>query len=111
MKFYGLLGFELTAGPFEAQKVAILTHECGLEINLIFNAPRAEGENVLMDVDEKHPGYTHVALAVDDLEAAALAVEAAGYPVTEGPVQFPGGARAVFVRDPDRNVVELHLPA
>jgi len=111
VRFYGVLGFELTKGPFEAQKVAILTHECGIEINLIFNAPRADAANVLMDVDEKHPGYTHVALAVENLEAAASAVEAAGYPITEGPVQFPNGARAVFVRDPDRNVVELHQPA
>jgi lactoylglutathione lyase len=111
LRFYELLGFELTLGPFEAEKVAILKHECGLEINLIFNAQGAEAANVLMDVAEKHPGYTHVALAVDDLEAASEAVVAAGFPITEGPVRFPNGARAIFVRDPDRNVVELHQPA
>jgi lactoylglutathione lyase len=110
MKFYAVLGFELTAGPFPGAQVAILSHACGIEINLILNAARPDAENVLMDVEEKHPGYTHVALAVDDLEKAAATVEAAGYPITEGPVTFPTGARAVFVRDPDRNVVELHQP-
>ena len=111
MKFYAFLGFELTAGPYEPQKVAILKHPCGIEINLIFNAGSARTDNVLMDVEEKHPGYTHVALAVENLDGTVLALKAAGIPITEGPVRFPTGARAVFVRDPDRNVVELNQPA
>jgi lactoylglutathione lyase len=30
--------------------------------------------------------------------------------ITEGPVHFPGGT-SIFVRDPDRNVVEFHQPS
>ena len=109
--FYELLGFRHVAGPFPNTPVAILKHHAGLEINLVINAPEADGDNILMDVAEKHPGYTHVALAVTDVEQAASAMQAAGVPISEGPVRFPTGARAVFVRDPDRNVVELHQPA
>lgn len=111
LRFYEFLGFELVAGPFEGEKVAILKHPSGIEINLIINAPQADAENVLMDVAEKHPGYTHVALAVVNLDSTVAALDAAGIIITEGPVRFPNGARAVFVRDPDRNVVELNQPA
>lgn len=106
--FYELLGYTFEAGPIGPEPVAILSHPQAPEINLILNAPTAEAPNVLMDVPEKHAGYTHAALTVDDLGDAMARVEAAGYPITEGPVTFPGGAQAAFVRDPDGNVVELH---
>ena len=109
--FYELLGFEFIVGPVGPEPVAILKHPRGVEINLILNAATAQTENVLMDVGTKHAGYTHVALAVADVEAAMTALEAAGFPITEGPVTFPGGSRSIFVRDPDRNVVELNEPA
>ena len=109
--FYELLGFEFVVGPVGPEPVAILTHPSGVEINLILNAAAADTENILMDVGTKHPGYTHVALSVKDVEAAMATLEAAGFPITEGPVRFPGGSRSIFVRDPDRNVVELNEPA
>ena len=97
--------------PVGPEPVAILSHPSGVEINLILNATKPATDNVLMDIDEKHAGYTHVALAVRDLAATQAALDAAGIAITEGPVTFPGGARALFVRDPDRNVIELHQPA
>jgi lactoylglutathione lyase len=111
MQFYGLLGFRLVAGPFPSAPVAILTHPSGLELNLVLNAEAQSAPNVLMDIAEKHPGITHFALACSDLLSAKSALEAAGFPITEGPVRFPTGAQAIFVRDPDRNVIELHQPA
>jgi lactoylglutathione lyase len=111
LAFYGLLGFELSMGPFDSEPVAILSHPSGLEINLVINAPKAVEENILMDIEEKLPGYTHVALAVADLDQALRILGQAGHPISGGPVTFPTGARAIFVRDPDRNVVELHEPA
>jgi hypothetical protein len=35
-------------------------------------------------------------------------LEAAGIALSGGPIQFGPGARGMFVRDPDRNVIELH---
>lgn len=108
--FYEQLGFEFVLGPIGPEPVAILTHPSGLEVNLILNAGEADAPNILMDVNEKHAGYTHMALAVESLEAAQKAVAAAGIRVSGEPVTFPGGAQAFFIRDPDGNVIELHQP-
>ena len=106
--FYELLGFTKTAGPLGPEPVAILEHPCGLEVNLVLNAPMASEPNVLMDVADKHPGITHFALLCPDIIEAQRVLEAAGIPLSGGPVRFDTGARAIFVRDPDRNVIELH---
>jgi lactoylglutathione lyase len=106
--FYELLGFSKIAGPIGPEPVAILTHPSGVELNLIINAPQASAPNVLMDAPEKHPGITHVALLCPDILAAKARLEAAGHPLSGGPVQFTAHARGIFVRDPDRNVIELH---
>jgi lactoylglutathione lyase len=108
MAFYGLLGFEKTAGPIGPEPVAILEHPSGLELNLVLNAPSAKTPNILMDVPEKHPGITHFALLCPDILAAKAALEAAGLTLSGGPLRLGQIADAIFVRDPDGNVVELH---
>ncbi len=109
--FYELLGFRFVIGPIGPEPVAILSHPAGVEINLILNAASPDADNILMDMPDKHAGYTHVALSIADIEHAVAGLEAAGVTITEGPVDFPGGARAIFVRDPDRNVIEFNQPA
>jgi lactoylglutathione lyase len=108
--FYSLLGFEKTLGPIGPEPVAILMHPAGVEINLVLNAPKPDEPNVLMDVPEKHPGITHIALECEDILAAKAKLEAAGRKCSGGPITFPHGAQAVFFRDPDGNVIELHQP-
>ncbi len=108
VKFYELLGFKKTAGPIGPEPVAILDHPSGVEINLILNAPSATAPNVLMDIPEKHPGITHIALLCPDIMAAKAFLENAGIPLSGGPVRFTANTQAIFVRDPDRNVIELH---
>ncbi len=108
VKFYELLGFKKTAGPIGPEPVAILDHPSGVEINLILNAPSAAAPNVLMDIPEKHPGITHIALLCPDIMAAKAFLENAGIPLSGGPVRFTANTQAIFVRDPDRNVIELH---
>ena len=105
--FYELLGFTKTAGPIGPEPVAILDHPSGVEINLVLNAAKAHEPNILMDVPEKHPGITHFALLCSDIMAAKENLEAAGFPLSGGPIRFETGAQAIFVRDPDRNVIEL----
>ena len=109
--FYELLGFQFVVGPVGPEPVAILIHPAGVEINLILNGTSPDADNILMDVPVKHAGFTHVALSIADIEGAVASLEESGVTITEGPVNFPGGARAIFVRDPDRNVIELNQPA
>ena len=108
VRFYELLGFTKTAGPIGPEPVAILEHPSGLEVNLVLNASRVSEPNILMDVPEKHPGITHFALLCPDIGAAQRRLEEAGIALSGGPVRFGPGAQAIFVRDPDRNVIELH---
>ena len=107
-RFYEQLGFRHIAGPYTHEPVAILENDAGVEINLIVNATPASSGNILMDVPDKHAGYTHVALLVPSLDETRARLEALGIELSGGPVTFPNGSRAVFVRDPDRNVIELH---
>ena len=108
LRFYEMLGFTKTAGPIGPEPVAILDHPSGLEINLVLNAPAASEPNVLMDVPNKHPGFTHIALLCPDIAAAQRRLEAAGIALSGGPMRLGTTAQAIFVRDPDLNVIELH---
>lgn len=108
VQFYALLGFTKTAGPIGPEPVAILDHPSGVEVNLVLNAPLAKEPNILMDVPEKHAGITHFALLCPDIMAAKATLEAHGIQLSGGPIQFYPGARGIFVRDPDGNVIELH---
>lgn len=105
--FYAKLGFERVAGPLGPEPVAILEHPAGIELNLVINAHDDCRTNVLMDVPEKHPGFTHLALRVPDLDAARAELERQGIELS-GQMRFPFGSGALFVRDPDGNTVELN---
>ena len=106
--FYESIGFDFIAGPLGPEPVAILTHPSGIVLNLILNASAADSENMLMDIPDKHPGYTHMSLAVTDLEAVQSEIEARGIRITEGPIDFGPTARGFFVRDPDENFIEFN---
>ena len=108
--FYAMFGFGFVVGPIGPEPVAILRHPTGIEINLILNAPGPPEANVLIDVPEKHACYTHIALHIGDLEATRRGLDEAGIPLS-GEMHLPDGGVSVFVRDPDRNVIELHHPA
>ena len=109
--FYEKLGFEFVVGPVGPEPVAIFSHPSGLELNLVLNAMGETTDNILQDVPEKYAGYTHVALAVSDLDAAVLHLSKVGLPIQSGPINYPKGARGLFLRDPDRNTVELYQHA
>jgi lactoylglutathione lyase len=109
--FYKKLGFEFIIGPVGPEPVAIMEHPCGVNINFILNASPDSSQNILMDLPEKHTGYTHIALEVTDLDAVQRQLADYNFPITEGPITVVDGAVLIFIRDPDNNVIEFHKPA
>ena len=110
-KFYEKLGFLFIIGPIGPEPVAIMEHPSGVNINFILNASSPVIENVLMDIPEKHTGYTHIALEVTDIKAVKASLEEQDIEITEGPITLPDGAIFIFIRDQDKNVIEFHKPA
>jgi lactoylglutathione lyase len=108
--FYEKLGFEFIVGPIGPEPVAVMEHPTGININFILNASDDASEvNVLMDVPEKHTGFTHISLEITDRKAVERHLNEVGIPITET-VDLPDGAVFFFIRDPDGNVIEFHQP-
>ena len=110
-KFYEQLGFIFLEGPIGPEPVAIMEHPSGVNINFILNADSGITENILMDIPERHPGYTHMALDVSDVGAVAVKLKKLDIKITEGPITLPNGGIMLFIRDQDRNVIEFHQSA
>jgi len=110
-EFYEKIGFAFIVGPVGPEPVAIMEHPSGVNINFILNAHAKEKENVLMDIPLKHTGYTHMALEITDLDSVTAQLKRENIAITGGPITLPDGAKFIFVRDPDSNVIEFHKPA
>jgi catechol 2,3-dioxygenase-like lactoylglutathione lyase family enzyme len=108
MVFYGLFGF-VAEHRAQNDAVVVIRNRHNVEINLIYNADNdGGGKNILMDVADKYPGYTHVAFRVDSIADATTLLREKNIKITQGPVSFGrDGHVSVFLRDPDRNVIEL----
>ena len=105
--FYQKLGFQET---FRAPRdpVIVLKNSSGVEINLIVNAhPPSHPHNILMDTLEKRTGITHLALRIADVQHTLQQLNQKNIAVSQGPVQMGDGHISIFVRDPDRNVIEF----
>ena len=100
--FYEKLGFDFAWGPAGPEPVAAMRHPSGLELNFILNAASVRSPNILMDVPEKHAGITHIALKIGDLTSVEAMLNELGIAITGR-----RGNAALFVRDPDGNVIEL----
>jgi len=106
VSFYGSLGFEVLADAgFDDGHPIIMKHPSGVVLNLLGPATVSDNKNILMDVEEKHPGITHVALTVSSIDAAKAFLSENDIAIT-GSFGF-GNMSAIFVRDPDRNVIEI----
>ena len=104
--FYELLGFALIRDVgFESGHPVIMEHPGGVVLNLLGPSNVSGTSNILMDVEEKHTGITHVALTVSSLDEAKQFVTSNEIEIT-GSFSF-GNMSAIFIRDPDRNVIEL----
>lgn len=104
--FYAKLGFVAVA-EHTPDRVVVLRNAAGVEINFIVNGkPFERRSNVLMDIADKYPGYTHVAFDVASMEETVAALGTLGVAISDGPMRL-GPGLSLFVRDPDRNVIEL----
>ncbi len=105
--FYERLGFRQT-DYFRDHQANEMESADGVRINLIFNAAkRPDSSNVLLDEPIKLPGITHPAFIVDDLAVMQRWLEQAGIRITEGPEAIGPRRIALFIRDPDGNVLEF----
>ncbi|MCK9815174.1 MAG: VOC family protein [Candidatus Pseudomonas colombiensis] len=108
LSFYQALGFEESARFTQHEANEMLSAD-GVRINLIFNAARVpDAHNVLLDAPVKLPGITHPAFVVDDLEALQAWLGEQGIRITQGPHAIGPRRVALFIRDPDGNVLEFN---
>ena len=104
--FYELLGFQtLSDTGFAKGHPIIMQHPSGVVLNLLGPATVSDGQNLLMDLTEKHPGITHVSFKVDSIENAREYLAERQIPIS-GEFSYKD-LRAIFVRDPDRTVIEF----
>lgn len=108
LDFYQGLGFVESAAFPEYEANEMLSQD-GVRINLIFNGTRRpHASNVLLDEPIKLPGMTHPAFIVDDLEVLQAWLSSQGITITEGPHHIGPRRIALFIRDPDGNVLEFN---
>ncbi len=82
-----------------------MRHPGGLVVNLLGPANGMQGENILMDRPEKYPGITHFAIKVTSIAATEESLANAGIAISDR--RHFMGVSSVFIRDPDRNVIEI----
>ena len=79
LDFYRVLGFAVVRRA-EGDDVAIIRNEHGVELNLVFNANADDpAANILMDVRDKFPGYTHIPLRVASIPETIAALNENGF--------------------------------
>jgi lactoylglutathione lyase len=106
LEFYATFGFQLSKELPERQAVELTTAD-GVILNLIFNVTHGDGSNILIDRKEKYPGITHPAFLVNHLDAVIDVCCQHDIRITEGPGLIGERRRALFIRDPDGNVLEF----
>ena len=108
VKYYESLGFKIEV-EVDFDAVLVMKNSNGVEINLIVNGVDLnQGKNILMDVAEKHTGFTHIALRVESIVETLKTLEKDNITISQGPVTFGrDGHVSIFLRDPDRNTLEL----
>jgi lactoylglutathione lyase len=103
VSFYEKLGFE------EIRRIPIRDEAINIFMGLPGDGARLElTYNFGVDSYQLGTGYNHIALAIDDLDAALERLAAEGIEPEKPPYTVrEGGSRLCFVRDPDGYRIEL----
>jgi catechol 2,3-dioxygenase-like lactoylglutathione lyase family enzyme len=111
--FYTKLGFQLKEGSESGPDAAVLYSQAGLELHLFHTSTTSVGadkipHNILMDDPEtKYPGHTHFCIGVGSVPQTREYLKSMGIAESGSREMFGKYVASVFVRDPDRTVVEL----
>jgi|TARA_R100000455_G_C6240210_1_gene99332 catechol 2,3-dioxygenase-like lactoylglutathione lyase family enzyme len=106
LAFYKSLGFEMIEdNGFDTGHPIVLRHAASGDVLNLLGPAATSAKNILMDVPEKHAGITHVSYRVKSIEAARTFLESIDVPIS-GEIDT-GHFQGLFIRDPDRNVIEL----
>jgi catechol 2,3-dioxygenase-like lactoylglutathione lyase family enzyme len=107
--FEGPLYEQIMALPQPQGRMCVMAKN-GLMLEL-FEFARPEPAPQDPDYPVADRGLTHFGVVVDDIEAAYATLTAAGVRFHAPVLQFPGGMKALYGRDPDGNVFELLEPS
>ena len=120
--FREVLGFETTEiFHHKGETVENLTGIPGAEVKLGFvDMPNhrlelleyiTQDARKVSDLRNCDPGAFHLALEVDDIDAAVAAVASSGFVPYSDPQTVPNGNRNVYLRHPDGITIEFQITA
>lgn len=104
--FYGKLGWREVIDLPE-HHANEMVNDAGVYINLIFNGVKRP-RNILQDEPLKYPGVTHAAFVVKEFDDLLEMLDREKIPLSGGPYIYSGRRRVIFIRDPDKNVLEFN---
>ncbi len=104
--FYEKIGFYQTVDlGFDAGHPVVIENKDGVVLHLIGPSTDKRGVNVMLDVDEKYSGVTHLTFHVSSIEKTQLRLEAHDIPFESS---FESEeSMSLYIRDPDGNVIVL----
>jgi catechol 2,3-dioxygenase-like lactoylglutathione lyase family enzyme len=96
-----------------AQATIVVRGDARLEFFQVEGAAPMTSERQAFEASLRLGGINHLALEVDDLDAAVAALEAKGVEIAIPPSDVPNGSgdRYAFIHDNERMLVELFQPA
>jgi hypothetical protein len=83
-----------------------MQHPSSVLLNLLGPGNASAGGNILMDTEDKHPGITHVSFKISSMTETGAFLYEKDIAIS-GSFSFMG-MDAIFIRDPDMNVIELN---
>lgn len=97
LHFYQQFGFISIREDYQ-EHVFVMRHPRGITINLLDNADNDfDHNNVLMDIENRYPGYTHYAMTVESIDETLTFLKSINCKTTSGPVTFCDGKTSVLI--------------